>query len=83
MVYDENDDSTHPNWFNLGDAFTKDLIFFKGIANLIFAYACQSGIFPIYAGFKMQENGLKKMKIGTILGTILTTALHVISFNYL
>ena len=32
-----------------------------------------------YAGFKMQENGLKKMKIGTILGTILTTALHVIS----
>ena len=69
-VYDENDDSTHPNWFNLGDAFTKDLIFFKGIANLIFAYACQSGIFPIYAGFKIQENGLKKMKIGTILGTI-------------
>ena len=78
-VYDENDDSTHPNWFNLGDAFTKDLIFFKGIANLIFAYACQSGIFPIYAGFKIQENGLKKMKIGTILGTILTTILHIIS----
>ena len=78
-VYKEDDDSTHVNWFNLGDAFTKDLIFFKGIANLIFAYACQSGIFPIYAGFKMQENGLKKMKIGTILGTILTTALHVIS----
>ena len=78
-VYKEDDDSTHVNWINLGDAFTKDLIFFKGIANLIFAYACQSGIFPIYAGFKMQENGLKKMKIGTILGTILTTALHVIS----
>ena len=78
-VYKEDADSTHVNWFNLGDAFTKDLIFFKGIANLIFAYACQSGIFPIYAGFKMQENGLKKMKIGTILGTILTTALHVIS----
>ena len=78
-VYKEDDDSTHANWFNLGDAFTKDLIFFKGIANLIFAYACQSGIFPIYAGFKFQENGLKKMKIGTILGTILTTILHIIS----
>ena len=78
-VYDENDDSTHPNWFNLGDAFTKDLIFFKGIANLIFAYACQSGIFPIYAGFRIQKDSVKKMKIGTILGTILTTALHVIS----
>ena len=78
-IYKEDDDSTHANWFNLGDAFTKDLIFFKGIANLIFAYACQSGIFPIYAGFKFQENGLKKMKIGTILGTILTTILHIIS----
>ena len=78
-VYKEEDETTHPNWFNLGDAFTKDLVFFKGIANLIFAYACQSGIFPIYAGFKIQENGLKKMKIGTILGTILTTILHIIS----
>ena len=78
-VYKEDDESTHPNWFNLGDAFTKDLVFFKGIANLIFAYACQSGIFPIYAGFKFQENGLKKMRIGTILGTILTTILHIIS----
>ena len=27
-VYNEDDDSTHPNWINLGDAFTKDLIFF-------------------------------------------------------
>jgi len=78
-VYKEDDEDTHPNWFNLGDAFTKDLIFFKGIANLIFAYACQSGIFPIYAGFKFQENGIKKMKIGTILGTVLTTILHIIS----
>ena len=34
-VYKEDDHSTHPNWINLGDAFTKDLIFFKGMANLI------------------------------------------------
>ena len=78
-VYKKDDKSTHVNWFNLKEAFTKDLVFFKGIANLIFAYACQSGIFPIYAGFKFQENGLKKMRIGTILGTLFTTALHVIS----
>jgi amino acid permease len=81
-VYKEDDDNTHVNWINLGDAFTKDLIFFKGIANLIFAYACQSGIFPIYAGFKVYETtevGLKKMKMGTLLGTLFTTALHIIS----
>ena len=49
------------------------------MANLIFAYACQSGIFPIYAGFKMQVKGLKKMKISAMLGMLLTTILHIIS----
>ena len=78
-VYKEDDDSTHPNWVNLGDAFTKDLIFFKGMANLIFAYACQSGIFPIYAGFKIQKAALKNMRISAIIGMGLTTALHFIS----
>jgi amino acid permease len=79
-VYKEDDDSTHANWFNLGRAFTKDLIFFKGIANLIFAYACQVGIFPIYAGFKTQEGkGVKKMRMGAMFGMIFTTVLHVVS----
>ena len=79
-VYKKDDDSTHANWINLGDAFTKDLIFFKGMANLIFAYACQCGIFPIYAGFKMQPNkGVNKMRLGTIFGIILTTILHTLS----
>jgi amino acid permease len=81
-VYKEEDDSTHVNWINLGDAFTKKLDFFKGITNLIFAYACQSGIFPIFAGFKAYyptEDSLKKMKLGTILGLLFTTILHIIS----
>ena len=78
-VYVKEDKNTHPNWINLGNAFKKDLVFFKGMANLIFAYACQSGIFPIYGGFKMQKNGLKKMKISSILGMLLTTVFHIIS----
>ena len=78
-VYKEDDESTHVNWIHLGDAFTKDLIFFKGIANLIFAYACQVGIFPIYAGFKIVEGGKKKMRISAILGMLVTTLLHVVS----
>ena len=79
-VYKKEDDSTHVNWINLGDAFTKDLIFFKGMANLIFAYACQCGIFPIYAGFKTQPGkGVNKMRLGTLFGIILTTILHILS----
>ena len=78
-VYKEDDDSTHVNWTNLGDAFTSDLVFFKGFANLLFAYACQSGIFPIHAGFKLVEKGDKKMKISSALGMLFTTILHFIS----
>jgi amino acid permease len=78
-IYVEEDKSTHPNWVNLGDAFTKKLDFFKGMASLFAAYACHTGVFPIYSGFKHQENGLKKMKIATINATILTTILHYIS----
>ena len=80
--YVEEDESTHPNWIDLGKAFTKKLDFFKGISTLFAAYACHPGIFPVYAGFKMQEGkGLKKMKISTFLGTLLTTILHIISIT--
>ena len=78
-VYDKNDDDTHINYVNLGNGFTKDLIFFKAVSNLTFAYACETGIFPIFAGFKMQKDGLKKMRIGAILGMGLTTGLHILS----
>ena len=78
-VYDKNDKSTHINWVDLSKAFTKELEFFKGMANLFAAYACHPGIFPIYAGFKIQENGLHKMKVGTFFATCLTTVLHFLS----
>ena len=78
-VYKEDDPSTHVNWIDFGDAFTSELVFFKGFANLLFAYACQSGIFPIHAGFKMQKDGDKKMKISSALGMLFTTILHIIS----
>ena len=78
-VYKEDDDDTHVNWINFGDAFTSDLVFFKGFTNLLFAYACQSGVFPIHAGFKMQKDGDKKMKISAALGMLFTTILHIIS----
>ena len=81
-IYKAEDKSTHTNWINLGDAFTKKLDFFKGISTLFAAYACHPGIFPVYAGFKKQEGkGIKKMKLGTLFGTILTTILHFVSIT--
>ena len=81
--YKEDDETTHPNWTNLKNAFKKDLDFFKGMANLFCAYACHPNIFPIYAGFKEKngdrKEGLKKMSISTIFSTCLTTSLHIIS----
>ncbi len=83
-VYKDDIDSTHPNWTNLGDAFKSDLDFFKGMANLFCAYACHPNIFPVYAGFKEEKKeeraeGLKKMSLGTIFATALTTLLHIVS----
>jgi len=82
--YKDDIDSTHPNWTNLGDAFKSDLDFFKGMANLFCAYACHPNIFPVYAGFKEEKKeeraeGLKKMSLGTIFATALTTLLHIVS----
>ena len=78
-IYVEEDKSTHPKWVNLGNAFTSDLDFFKGMANLFGAYACHTGVFPVFSGFKYQEGGLRKMQFSTIYSTFLTTALHIIS----
>ena len=78
-VYDKNDKSTKANWVDLGKAFTKDLDFFKGIACIVGAYCCHTGVFPVFTGFKYQDNGIKKMKFSVFYSMILTTALHFIS----
>ena len=79
--YVENDKSTHVNWTHLEKAFTSDLDFFKGMASLFAAYSCITGVFPVYEGFKHQENGLNKMKKSVFFSVCLTTALHVISIT--
>ena len=78
-VYVKEDKKTHPNWFNIGSAFTKDLDFFKGMACLFGAYACHTGIFPVFSGFKRQENGLIKMKYSIFFSTTLNTFLHFLA----
>ena len=79
--YIEEDESTHPNYFNFKNAWTKDMDFFKGMANLFTAYACHPGIFPVYRGFKhyFPNKGIKQMKLSTLFATILTTILHIVS----
>ena len=78
-VYKKEDKSTHVNWINLGKAFTKDLDFFKGIACIVGAYCCHTGVFPVYTGFKYQENGIRKMRFSIIYAMLITTGLHFIS----
>ena len=78
-VYKEDDKSTHANWVDLGKAFTKELNFFKGFACIVGAYCCHTGVFPVFAGFKYQEEGVKKMKYSTFYSMVLTTILHFLS----
>ena len=53
--YIKEDKSTHINWFNIGKAFTKNLEFFNGVCALFTANAVHTGIFPVFVGFKYQE----------------------------
>ena len=78
-VYEKDDKSTHVNWVDLGKAFTKELDFFKGFACIVGAYCCHTGVFPVFTGFKYQENGVKKMNHAVIFSMGLTTVLHFIS----
>ena len=134
--YVEDDKSTHPNYWDITDAFTSELDFFKGLSNLFAAYCCHCTVFPIFAGFKIPyegsnvdtskegvnirdkldyvkevkanqdkasnatsnnasnkseipynqgplpnyiNDGITKMRYGTIIGMTITTILHVIS----
>ena len=78
-VYKKEDQNTHLNLIDLRKGFTSDLLFFKGIACIFGAYACHTGVFPVFSGFKYQENGVKKMRYSVFYSVCLTTALHIIS----
>ena len=60
--YDENDLSTHANWFDITKGFTTQLNFFTGIATVFFCYSCHPGAFPVYKTLKSYN----KDKINTV-----------------
>ena len=79
--YVKENKNTHVNWLNLKNAFTTDLEFFKGMASLFAAYSCITGVFPVYEGFKYQNNGLNKMKKSVFFSVFFFTSLYIISIT--
>ena len=53
--YVKEDKSTHTNYWDISKAFTSELVFFKGLANLFAAYCCHTSVFPIYVVFKYED----------------------------
>ena len=78
-IYNEKDETTYPNWSNLGNAFTTKMEFFKGLCILFVSYTCMSVMFPIFEGFKIQLNPWKNVRISVILGLLSTTAITITS----
>ena len=70
----EGDKSTYPNYWDLGEAFTSKLEFFKGIAALFAAYVQHSNVFPVYEGFK--EDGKSKVIKASYIGNVLVAIYH-------
>ena len=78
-IYDKNNKDTYTNWTNLKLAFTTKMEFFKGLCILFASYTCMPIIFPIFEGFKIQENPFKKTQTSVFLGILCTTVLNIIS----
>ena len=78
-IYNKNDKSTYQNWTKLQNAITSKMEFFKGLCILFATYTCMPVMFPIFEGFKIQINALKKTKISVMLGILSTTVLTIIS----
>lgn len=80
-AYDPNDENTHVNYIDISKAFTTKLYFFKGMSSLFYAYACHTGIYPVYNTFKKEKDGVTKMQKSTVLAVIVTSILHVIAIT--
>ena len=78
-IYIEDDEDTHANYIHIEKGFTSKLKFFQCCSTLFAAYSCHTGVYPVYQGFTMQEDGKKKMKLTTLLSCILVAILHVLS----
>jgi amino acid permease len=50
--YKEDDPSTHANWFDITQGFTKELNFFTGVATVFFTFTCHPGAFPVFKTLK-------------------------------
>ena len=66
-IYNENDSSTHANWFDISKGFTSELNFFGAMATVFFIFACHPGIFPVYKSLK---NNTEKRINNVILKSI-------------
>lgn len=79
--YDPEDENTYVNYTDLSKAFTSKLDFFKGMSSLFYAYACQTGIYPVYNTFKPEKNSVEKMKKSTMIAMVVTSIFHVIAIT--
>lgn len=77
-IYKEEDIKTHANYFEIKQAFTSRLHFFKGLATIFNAFACHNNLYPVYDSFSGVEGGDRKMYISLILSQIFVCILQCI-----
>ena len=60
------------NWFDISNAFDKNLYFFKGSATIFYTYGCHAGLFPVVTKiFNPTEDRVKKvLRRNIILNTM-------------
>ena len=71
-VYVKNDKSTHANWYDISKSFNSDLVFFTGLATIIFCFANHQGALPVYRTLNTNdEKVMNKVFSRSIIFTLL------------
>jgi amino acid permease len=71
-VYVKDDSSTHANWYDISKSFNSDLVFFTGLATIIFCFANHQGALPVYRTLNTNdEKVMNKVFSRSIIFTLL------------
>lgn len=81
-VYVKDDESTHPNWFDITRAFNSNLDFFTAFGTIMFSYANHQGALPVERSLQTNDDKLmnKVFRRSILLTLIIYFFTYIASF---
>ena len=77
-VYVKEDKSTHPNWFDITNAFNSNLDFCTAFCTILYSYSNHQGAFPLTRTLHTNDDKVMNKVFG--LSTLLTMTIYFVIF---